>query len=112
MQAKKPLKKMTKAELLEQVAVLTAALRQERADAINLRQRSIKDQVAARQQSQLLLLGELLPILDNLQRAFALPPQDIANHPWVKGVLGIDQQLTALVATSWGATHQGFRGAV
>ena len=82
---------------MEQATALLAALRQERADAVNLRQRHQKDQATARMQAQMAILIDLLPILDNLQRAFAAPPADIADHAWVKGVLGINQQLAGLL---------------
>ena len=94
---KKNLGRQTKAELLEEVQRLTVALQQERADLINSKQRFAKQSLAWSQQAQSEMLKQLLPILDNLQRAFALPPAEIIDQPWVKGILGIQQQISGLL---------------
>lgn len=74
---------------------LEAALRQERSDLANMRRRFVQEKVNLSVIEKVALLEEMLPILDNLQRAFAAPPEDIQNHLWVKGVLGIRQQLAS-----------------
>ena len=89
--------KKTKTELLLEVEELTAALQRERADLLNLRQRSAKDKLLLDQQARTAILLQFLPILDNLQRAFALPPEEIIDQAWVKGVLGIKQQLNGFL---------------
>ena len=85
----------TKRELLAKIEQLTAALQRERADADNLRQRSAREGPRLAETARKTVLGELLPLLDNLQRAFASVPDDLRSQNWVKGVLFIDQQLAA-----------------
>ena len=83
----------TKKELLARVEQLTAALQRERADAANVRQRSAQERLQLAETTRKTLLADLLPLLDNLQRAFAAVPDGLRSENWVKGVLYIDQQL-------------------
>ena len=83
----------SKKDLLAELEKLTAALKQERADAANLRRRLQQDSLRLSETSRISVLSDLLPLLDNLQRAFQSPPEKLRSHNWVKGVLYIDQQL-------------------
>ena len=87
--------KATKKELLARIEQLTAALQQERADAVNLRQRLAQERLQLTETVRTVVIGDLLPLLDNLQRAFSAVPDDLRAQNWVKGVLYIDQQLAA-----------------
>lgn len=91
-------KKQTKKQLETQVAQLTAALQRERADAENVRRRATIDRDSDRQLARKETVAQLLPVIDNLQLAFAQPPADLAQNQWVAGVLMIDQQLTKALA--------------
>ena len=87
--------KATKKELLARVEQLSAALQQERADAVNIRQRLAQERLQLAETARTVVIGDLLPLLDNLQRAFSAVPDDLRAQNWVKGVLYIDQQLAA-----------------
>lgn len=91
-------KALTKPELAAQVASLTASLQRERADADNLRRRAELDQLQATAQAQQAAVAKLLPILDNLERAFSQPPQKLKTDNWVKGVLGLQKQFQGMTA--------------
>ena len=39
------------------------------------------------------MIMDLLPTIDNFQRAFAHLPEDLAGHDWVKGVQAVEQEL-------------------
>ncbi len=85
-------KKPTIKELEQQVADLTEALQRERADVSNIRRRhdeqigSLKNMVKAG------VVEELLPVIDNFERALKHVPKDIESNDFVKGVNGIVKQ--------------------
>lgn len=79
-------------ELEQKIGELTEALQRERADAINIR-RLHNDQIASLRSSvKAGVISELLPAIDNLERALKHTPKDIANHDYVKGVSGVVKQ--------------------
>ena len=90
--------KPTKKDLEDQIVELTNSLQRERADAQNLRRRSELDRNEALSTGQKLAVANLLPILDNLERAFAQTPKHLKSDNWVKGILGLDKQLQAMMA--------------
>lgn len=90
-------KQPSKKDLELQVAELTEALQRERADADNVRRRAGEDKVEALVRGKEIAAEELIPLIDNLMRAFSHTPDDIKDHKWVKGVTGIEKQLEALV---------------
>ena len=83
--------------MFSELEKLTAALKQERADSANLRRRLQQESLQLGETSRISVLNDLLPLLDNLQRAFKSPPAELRSHNWVKGVLYIDQQLAVLL---------------
>ncbi len=94
MNAKQP-KKQPKADvavLEQQIADLTEALQRERADVINVR-RQHADQVATLKQAvKAQVIEELLPVIDNFERALKHVPADLADNAYVKGVQGVVAQ--------------------
>lgn len=90
-----PLNRQTKAQLLNRVDQLSQALKRERADALNAQQRFKKDQTKVRLQAQIDIVTNLLPLIDNLERAFKAVPANIKEDNWVKGVVQIRQQLAS-----------------
>ena len=89
--------KLTKKELEAEVARLTSALQRERADAENVRRRAAIDRDRDRQLVRRDTVTQLLPVIDNLQLAFAQPPDELVDNQWVAGVLKIDQQLQKIL---------------
>lgn len=79
--------------LEEQVASLTQDLQRERADFSNYRRRSEADKQQAKDYAKAELLAELLPILDDLQRALTHTPGDLADHSWAQGVSKVHENL-------------------
>ncbi|MEO8785146.1 MAG: nucleotide exchange factor GrpE [Candidatus Saccharimonadales bacterium] len=85
-------KKPTIAELTQQVADLTDALQRERADVINVR-RQHSDQFARLQNhTKTQVITDLLPVIDNFERALKHVPADLVDNDYVKGVQGVVKQ--------------------
>lgn len=99
MNAKQPKTPKVDVEVLEQqIADLTEALQRERADVINVR-RQHADQVATLKQSvKTQVIEELLPVIDNFERALKHVPADLADNPYVKGVQGVVAQFEKTLA--------------
>lgn len=85
-------KKPKLTELQQQVNELTEALQRERADAVNLRRR-YDEQIASLQTlAKASVVRDLLPVIDNFERALKHVPQDLADNDYVKGIQGIVKQ--------------------
>jgi molecular chaperone GrpE len=82
-------KKPTIAELEQKIVELTDALLRERADAINVRRRAEDDKVKMASFYKAKVIRDLLPALDNLERALKHVPKDLAEHDYIKGVKNI-----------------------
>ncbi len=67
-----------------------------RAEFINFKRRQEQVQQAMRQQATSRLLENLLPVLDDHERAFAAIPQELGEHTWVKGLALVDKKLWAV----------------
>jgi molecular chaperone GrpE len=85
-------------ELEQKVAELTEALQRERADAINLRRRHEEERSQLGDFYKAMVVKNLLPALDNLGRALAHVPKDLADHNYVKGVQGVAKQFEDCLA--------------
>jgi molecular chaperone GrpE len=79
-------------ELEDQIQELTNALQRERADSINLRRRVEEDRSKMGDIFKAAVVRELLPALDNLERALKHTPKDLKDHDYVKGVQGVSKQ--------------------
>jgi molecular chaperone GrpE len=79
-------------QLQQQIVELTGALQRERADAENIRRRhdeqigGLKNMVTAN------VVQQLLPVIDNFERALKHAPHDLKDNDYVKGVQGIVKQ--------------------
>lgn len=85
-------KKPTIAELEAKIAELTEALQRERADAENLRRRTQEEKSRLGEFYKAMVIQELLPALDNLERAIKHTPKDLKGHDYVKGVQSVVKQ--------------------
>jgi len=65
------------------------------ADFINYKQRSEQEKEEAFKFANSLLMLNLLPILDDLERAFASIPNRPSKHSWVDGIRLIERKLRA-----------------
>ncbi len=79
-------------DLQQQVSDLTEALQRERADATNIRRRHEEQVVGMRGMVKAQVVRDLLPIIDNFDRALKHVPKDLANNDYIKGVQGIVKQ--------------------
>jgi molecular chaperone GrpE len=85
-------KKPTIKDLEQKIAELTEALQRERADAQNLRRRTEEERSKMAEFYKALIVQEMLPALDNLERAMKHTPKDLKDHDYVKGVQGVVKQ--------------------
>lgn len=85
-----PAKELT--TLQAQVADLTTALQRERADAVNLRRRHEEDLASLRDRSKANVVKELLPVIDNFERALKHVPKDLEDNDYIKGVQAVVKQ--------------------
>ena len=79
-------------QLARELAEAQEALLRERADAANVRRRADEDRVKMAGFYKANVVRELLPVLDNFDRALRAIPADIAEHDYVKGVKGVVKQ--------------------
>jgi molecular chaperone GrpE len=82
-------KKPTPKELAEQVAKLTEALQRERADAANLRRRHDEQIASLRSSVKAHVVKDLLPVIDNFERALKHVPKDLEGNAYVNGIQSI-----------------------
>ncbi|MBC7546334.1 nucleotide exchange factor GrpE [Candidatus Saccharibacteria bacterium] len=85
-------------ELQQQVGTLTEALQRERADATNLRRRYEEELANLRNRTKASVVTELLPTIDNFERALKHVPADIKDHEYIKGVEGVVKQFEKTLA--------------
>jgi molecular chaperone GrpE len=79
-------------QLAAESAQLTEALQRERADAVNLRRRHDEQIASLRTTIKATVVKDLLPIIDNFERALGHVPSDIEGNDFVKGVQSIVKQ--------------------
>lgn len=80
-------------ELEQQVAELTIDLQRTRADFENYRKRVEQEKIAAKEAGQAGAILKLLPVIDNIERAIAHQPAELADNKWVQGVTGLVKNL-------------------
>lgn len=79
-------------ELAKEVASLTEALQRERADATNIRRRHEEQIAQLRTTVKAGIIEEMLPALDNFERALKHVPADLEGNDYIKGVQGVVKQ--------------------
>lgn len=84
--------KLDTTALQQQVAELTEALQRERADAMNVRRRADEERVAMGTFYKSMIVRELLPAIDNLERALKHVPKDLEGNDYIKGIQGVVKQ--------------------
>jgi molecular chaperone GrpE len=88
---KKP-NKGKKDEISQRVAELTEALQRERADAVNIRRQHEAQMANLRTMVKSSVVSDLLPVIDNFERALKHVPADLEGNDYVKGVNGVVKQ--------------------
>lgn len=85
-------KTVTKEELEQQIADLTDALQRERADVINVRRRHDEQISSLRNVVKAGVVRDLLPVVDNFERALKHVPEELNDNVYIKGVQGVVKQ--------------------
>ena len=91
-------KKLTASQLEQQITSLTEALQRERADAMNVRRRSEEERAGLASFYKAHVISELLPVLDNFERALKHVPKELKGNDYIKGVEGIVKQFEDTLA--------------
>lgn len=100
--AKKPEPKDEHADvtqLEQQIGELTEALQRERADATNLRRRHEEQIAGMRGAVKASVVRDLLPVIDNFDRALKHIPAELKGNDFVKGVQGIAKQFDSTLSS-------------
>jgi molecular chaperone GrpE len=84
--------------LQQQIAELTTALQRERADAMNIRRRHEEQLTSLQSSAKAGVVRDLLPVIDNFERALKHVPQDLQGNDFIKGVEGIVKQFEKTLA--------------
>lgn len=79
-------------EFEKKIGELTEALQRERADATNLRRRHDEEMANLKARTKANVVRELLPVIDNFERALKHVPEDLKDNGYVKGVQGVVKQ--------------------
>ena len=82
-------KKPTLKDLEHKVAELTEALQRERADSDNIRRRHEEQIGGLKNLVKANVVRELLPVIDNFERALKHVPKELEKNDYVKGVNAI-----------------------
>ncbi len=80
------------ADVEQQLNDLTEALKRERADSDNIRRRHEADIAGLKDMVKASVVRELLPVIDNFERALKHVPKDLAKNDYIKGVNAIVSQ--------------------
>ncbi len=84
--------KVDVSELEQHIAELTEALQRERADVINVRRRHEEQVAGLKSVVKAGVVRDLLPVLDNFERALKHVPPELQSNDYIKGVQGIVKQ--------------------
>jgi molecular chaperone GrpE len=79
-------------ELEQQIGELTEALQRERADATNIRRRHEEQIAGMRSAIKANVVRDLLPVIDNFDRALKHVPKNLEGNDYIKGVQGVVKQ--------------------
>jgi len=85
-------------EVAEQLAVenaqLNESLLRERADSENIRRRAEQERSKLGSMHKAMVVKELLPVMDNFERALKSVPKDLEDNGYIKGVESLVKQFT------------------
>ncbi len=84
--------------LEQQIADLTDALQRERADSINIRRRHEEQIASLKTLVKSQVVSELLPVVDNFERALKHVPKELEGNDYIKGVGGVVKQFEKVMA--------------
>ncbi|MDO8265675.1 MAG: nucleotide exchange factor GrpE [Candidatus Saccharibacteria bacterium] len=76
-------------QLAQENAQLNEALLRERADASNVRRRAEEDKLKMGSFYKASVIRELLPVVDNFERALKHVPKELETNDYIKGIQGV-----------------------
>lgn len=79
-------------ESAQQIGELTAHLQRLQAEFDNYRRRAADQQASILELAKQDVILQLLPLIDNIDRALAHVPEDLKTNPWAQGVAGVAKQ--------------------
>ena len=79
-------------ELLEKINELTLGWQRTQADFVNFKTKAAEDKINFYKNANADLIYELLPVLDNFQRAAQHTPKELENDNWAIGIKQIEKQ--------------------
>lgn len=85
-------------QLEQQIGELTDALQRERADATNLRRRHDEQIANLRTTVKATVVRDLLPVVDNFERALKHVPAELEGDDYIKGVQSVVKQFEKTLA--------------
>lgn len=85
-------------QLRRQVAELTEALQRERADVMNIRRRHDEQMTGLKSIVKTQVVEELLPVIDNFERALKHVPKELEANDYIKGVQGVVKQFESTLS--------------
>lgn len=90
----KPIKKEVRSNknLESKIEELTADLQRVHADFVNFRRRSEEEQGQIMVVAKQAVISQLLPLLDNLDRALSHIPKELESNSWAEGVAQVAKQ--------------------
>lgn len=81
-------------DLQAKIEELTQDLQRVHADFVNFRRRSDEERVQLRDQAKIGIITQLLPLIDNIDRALAHIPKELEENQWAKGVAQLAKQFS------------------
>lgn len=81
-------------ESAQQIGELTTHLQRLQAEFDNYRRRVADQQASVLNMAKEDVILQLLPLIDNVDRALAHVPEDLKDNAWAKGVAGVAKQAT------------------
>lgn len=88
----KPIPKTKIQNLYSQLQELTEALQRERADVINVRRHHEEQLAGLKSLVKAGVIRDLLPVIDNFERALKHVPKELEHNHYIKGVQGVVKQ--------------------
>jgi molecular chaperone GrpE len=79
-------------QLADELKDALEQLARERADSLNIRRRAEEEKIKLGGYFKASIVKELLPVIDNFDRALKSVPKDIKDHDYVKGVGSVVKQ--------------------
>jgi molecular chaperone GrpE len=81
------------AEVATEHEACIAQLQRERADFLNYKRRVDRERADERERTREDLLRQLLPAIDDVDRALGAVPAELRGHPWAEGIALAHQRL-------------------